>query len=564
MEFPTLESQRKFFTSICELANVNITWSPTATQPCAGYQNGQATIHLSAPDVVDWDKWLWAAYHEVGHVMPELLYQYEALGLVKNQEEKNVLNILMDGVNEKNRHGHWPGRDRALYNGVFKFAQEHAHEWLLKKPDVFQAVSAWDDLQRQEWQGVFKLSTISSSAEKILERIKGMSLETRIEENLKSKDPKELYQIVLDIIEAAQEVQNGSGETGETDDSQEADGQGQESEGSEQGATDSSGSSESRESTAPTSGTNESQNSGSKGVGASENDLAGGRYKDAGRKPLPPKQSGEFYTPFPKIKVSTMPDTPNNETLQQISRLTQGSTVSHQIQTYLKIMSKDSYERGLTEGRLNTRAIHRLYNTPAGQAPKIFKKKNQHRLKVDTAVSLLLDRSGSMKGDEYHTGAACVYCIAETLRELRIPFEAACFRSPGSSNVHEFYKQFGENVSRDTLLNRLAHPSEKRPWGSNADGENIMYSAERLMAQGQRGKLLIVLSDGRPTSGAEGNDEWYLKRVTRLIEEESPIDLIGIGIQTSVVEQFYRNHAVVNKIQDLDAVLFETLKRNLV
>ena len=96
-----------------------------------------------------------------------------------------------------------------------------------------------------------------------------------------------------------------------------------------------------------------------------------------------------------------------------------------------------------------------------------------------------------------------------------------------------------------------------------ADAEAIVIGANRLAQRKEPNKLMIVLSDGKPEGTFKGDGRWYLRKVCKMIED-SDMNLIGIGVKTSVVKDFYSNCEVVRDIRELEKVLIEALKRNLI
>jgi cobalamin biosynthesis protein CobT len=243
---------------------------------------------------------------------------------------------------------------------------------------------------------------------------------------------------------------------------------------------------------------------------------------------------------------------------ESITRISNQSTVTKQIRRHLKIMSKDSHVYGLRRGRLHGKNVHRIYT--GTDNPRIFKQKVNHQLKTDTAVQIMMDCSGSMGFDQYNLAAACIVAMAITLQDLRIPFEILGYTDNGTIITYIF-KEFGENITREKLVERFSATNIGQH--CNADGESVLIGATRLMARKEHYKVQFVLSDGLPAAYGTGDDNWYLKQVCELIEESSPIELIGIGIETDSPRHFYKKNAVVMDINQLDAVLLGVLKDKL-
>ncbi len=71
-----------------------------------------------------------------------------------------------------------------------------------------------------------------------------------------------------------------------------------------------------------------------------------------------------------------------------------------------------------------------------------------------------------------------------------------------------------------------------------------------------------MFSDGQPTDG-NGDPVYYLTKVVKGIEQESPIDIVGIGIMDKNVRRFYKEHYIINQIGELEHALLATIERKL-
>ena len=85
------------------------------------------------------------------------------------------------------------------------------------------------------------------------------------------------------------------------------------------------------------------------------------------------------------------------------------------------------------------------------------------------------------------------------------------------------------------------------------------------MQRKERNKILMVLSDGHPALQGynQGSPSYYLEQVVKDIEDNSPIHLCAIGINSESVKDFYSNYKVINKIEELAQAVLETLQTNL-
>jgi cobaltochelatase CobT len=181
------------------------------------------------------------------------------------------------------------------------------------------------------------------------------------------------------------------------------------------------------------------------------------------------------------------------------------------------------------------------------------------------AVSLLIDQSGSMKGEPIAATAVAVRAFEASLSAAGVRTEILGFSTAGwhggyaraawlregrpprpgrlCSLLHIVYKSADESSwpppSRDAML----HPDLLR---ENVDGEALEWASARLAAVPARHKLLIILSDGAPVddSTLTENGPSYLERslfeAIAKIEKDETITFGALGIGHAV-DRYYRH-----------------------
>lgn len=280
-------------------------------------------------------------------------------------------------------------------------------------------------------------------------------------------------------------------------------------------------------------------------------------------------RSGEqYYVPLEQQKYIKVKDDESNVKpfrKKKIEELFGRSNLDRQVRKHLQLKSMGRTVHGVKRGRLSNKSLHRLYNGNAKVQPKVFKKEEHGAVKTDSAVTLLIDCSGSMGSSEdstkYGTAAASVVSFAEVLKGLRIEHEILGFTHRGYANWVYYFKEYGEKLSRNSLINKLSSSQVRQ--GYNADGEALQHAAERLLTRKERNKVLVVLSDGMPAGNFDGDGAYYLQQVVDDIQDNSPIHLASIGIESDCVEEFYKNCRVIYQIEQLSAAVLETLRTNL-
>jgi len=240
-----------------------------------------------------------------------------------------------------------------------------------------------------------------------------------------------------------------------------------------------------------------------------------------------------------------------------------GKPMANKLRIKLQTASKDRYEYGLKKGKLHTGSLHRLLQGDTPSASRVFRQRKVSDT-LDTAVSLLVDCSGSMSGNKYEMACAGAGALAEALRPLNIKFNVLGFTNTIDSKENPIvwvFNDFGERVSTDTLVDRF-HRASGCLW-ENSDGDGIAYAAHTLGLRKEHRKVLIVLSDGSPQGRDWAGDiRSYTKSVISNVEA-SGVDVYGIGILDSNVSSFYKKHTVVSELSELSPTILSIIERSM-
>ena len=238
------------------------------------------------------------------------------------------------------------------------------------------------------------------------------------------------------------------------------------------------------------------------------------------------------------------------------------------------LMSKDNrdWDGGREDGRLDTRRFVGAFNG----RQDVFKKR-EPRPEMDTALTVLIDLSGSMCGSKIRIAEQCAIALAEAVDKTGVAYEVLGFTQAGSADDYPLQPN-GDAYSRYRPIHTYVFKNfEQRLFeckgsmssiydcgtGQNADGESLMYAYARLKKRQERRKVLMVLSDGQPASDGDYiNGHYYLQKVVQDIIKEGT-DVVGIGIASTAVEDYYPNHVVVRSVQDLSGTALDQLSKIL-
>jgi cobaltochelatase CobT len=205
---------------------------------------------------------------------------------------------------------------------------------------------------------------------------------------------------------------------------------------------------------------------------------------------------------------------------------------------------------------------------------------------ADTVVSLLIDHSGSMRGQPMLYAARAALVASDLLdgfgaKQEVLGFTTARWKGgrsrekwlsdrqpsyPGRLNdlLHIIYCSAGEKLSARRCAAMLRPDLIKE----NIDGEAIEWAASRLRLRQERQKYLIVLSDGAPVddstllTNGDGYLIQHLRRVIGEIELAGDIRLAAIGIGHPV-DQYYRDGITISSPEELEGTLVHLINRLL-
>lgn len=185
----------------------------------------------------------------------------------------------------------------------------------------------------------------------------------------------------------------------------------------------------------------------------------------------------------------------------------------------------------------------------------------------DTAFTLLLDNSGSLRGDPISAIVSETLAVCGDLETLGCKVEVLGFTttqwrgghsredwisagrppSPGRlcDLLHVVYKGFDEPLLQ--AQKHFALMLKPDFLKENVDGEALQWASSRLKSYPAKRRILIVVSDGAPVddSTALENSEFFLpahlREVAATVEEDPTIELFAVGVGDYDVSDYYSN-----------------------
>jgi len=248
-----------------------------------------------------------------------------------------------------------------------------------------------------------------------------------------------------------------------------------------------------------------------------------------------------------------------------------------------KLLSKRNaaLEFDSSKGILNRKKLTRIVLDPTLE--DIWINNHEHEYQ-NTALTILLDNSGSMRGQPIVMSALACKMIAEILEKFSVKTEIIGFttadwkggrarkiweasgrqKNPGRLNElrHIIYKPFNSNFKKSKI--NLGLMLKEGILKENIDGEALLFARARLMQQSEKRKILMVISDGTPiddsTLAVNDSDilSDHLHHVVNKIEKAGKVEIVGIGIGHDTSD-FYRNSMTIKNLEELSDVMIDKL-----
>jgi cobaltochelatase CobT len=267
---------------------------------------------------------------------------------------------------------------------------------------------------------------------------------------------------------------------------------------------------------------------------------------------------------------------------QQVAHLsTVVGRLANRLQRRLLAKQTRAWEFNLDEGLLDTARLARVVVNPLTSLS--FKREKETEFR-DTAVTLLIDNSGSMRGRPITIAAICADVLARTLERCGVKVEILGFTTRmwkgGSSRERWIAAGKPPNPGRLNDLRHIIYKAADAPWRrarkslglmlregilkENIDGEALWWAHGRLIARPEQRRILMVISDGAPVDDSTlsvnpGNYlERHLREVIEYVETRSPVQLVAIGIGHDVT-RYYRRAVTIVDAEQLGGTMMEKL-----
>lgn len=300
-------------------------------------------------------------------------------------------------------------------------------------------------------------------------------------------------------------------------------------------------------------------------------------------KALNPREYNVFTRELDEIKPVQVPTNLDPKWVPQMEDETRQMTSKMQKDIERALASQSHVIRtpGHKSGKLHAPSLFRV---PQGD-PRVFSQKQEHVSK-DTAVSVVIDNSGSMGGAKMSLAMTAGYALCSTLDRVKIAHEVIGFTTGGWFGMPDsmrkamaedakqariswdrtgplvlpIYKTFDERLSATVKARFAFMKNAQAGLAGNVDGESLEYCAERLLKRSEKRKVMLVLSDGQPAGSHKAPA--HLSYVVGQLGKMG-IECIGIGIMDDSVSRFYPKYTVLKKAEDLPGQVMTEIKKIL-
>lgn len=246
------------------------------------------------------------------------------------------------------------------------------------------------------------------------------------------------------------------------------------------------------------------------------------------------------------------------------------STLAKDLERAIASRNRVQFIPGQRRGRVHGASLYRL----SMNDDRVFRRKEDHKA-VNACVQQVIDLSGSMGGRKIELALASAYTLADALDRIHVPNVITGFTTYGNPDIATMSKRgfsrfealmlpiiknWHEKANSPEIRARMGCVAETFPLLNNVDGESIAQLASLFAGRMEDKKIMIVQSDGAPCAAGDGFSN-HLRSVTNDIENTSDINLLAIGILTDAPRRYYKNYALVNKVEELGTSVVSELSR---
>lgn len=250
------------------------------------------------------------------------------------------------------------------------------------------------------------------------------------------------------------------------------------------------------------------------------------------------------------------------ETLYQMVLREHASLIDHLTNELQEIFNKrrhTRWESGYKSGKKIHigKAIREEVRETSPFETGVFMRREQSQ-ETDYVITLLVDLSGSMRGEKIKEAYKTAVVLLEVLNQIGIQFSVVGF----NRTLHDF-KEFNrplDDTIREETSKMLSEVFSSNS-GYNNDGWALDQVSANIKRREESEKIIFVVSDGVPAP-SRGYESYDLKNAVKKVISEDKIKVIGLGLGegTGHVQRYYPNSVANINVEDLAKVLGSKLR----
>jgi Mg-chelatase subunit ChlD len=277
-----------------------------------------------------------------------------------------------------------------------------------------------------------------------------------------------------------------------------------------------------------------------------------GDFGDLGRKCAEQLQMSARTTPWDQKAAGIYPgeEKPEARHLGTPPDLHQVRAKTAKFRARIAGMVQASRIKRTCAGRAGRWMDHRVLHRLSIADPRVFRRKEQ-KVAVNTAIVILLDRSGSMCTDgKIILAREAVMALTDVLGVIPgVNVAAAAF--PGTNHEVVPLTSFGQSAARTKANYGILDD------GGTPLGHALAWARARLAVRREPRKIVFVATDGVP-------DQPELVQVmTRKMEAEGT-ELMGLGIlDGGKTRCYFKTYRTIDRLEDLPEAVFGMLQTAL-
>jgi len=206
-----------------------------------------------------------------------------------------------------------------------------------------------------------------------------------------------------------------------------------------------------------------------------------------------------------------------------------GNVIARNFQTILRERTKSKYKPGYKSGRLHSKSLWKLSKTPPDY--RVFKRKGRE-MKLNYQCFILIDRSGSMDGQDIYHAVYATLVLCYALEQIGIQTEVYGFYEKDDTSKIMVHKVLDENFE----IAKYKIATLYTGWGTPTHMAMKVVKS-RINKIADKNPFIIIVTDGLP------NNTWETVQEIKTC----PYPVIGVTIGYSGKRELSRiYHAEVN------------------